>query len=34
LKNAGPARVEYIRCLKAADANNDDVQGLLSFARS
>ena len=30
----GPARTEYIRCLKAADVNNDDIQGLLNFARS
>jgi Fic-DOC domain mobile mystery protein B len=30
----GPARTEYIRCLKAADVNNDDIQGLLHFARS
>jgi len=30
----GPAREEYIRCLKAADANHDDVQGLLKFARN
>ena len=28
------ARAEYIRCLKAADANNEDIQGLLRFARS
>jgi len=27
-------RDEYIRSLKAADANNDDIQGLLRFARS
>jgi Fic-DOC domain mobile mystery protein B len=31
---AGPGRAEYIRCLQAADANNDDIQGLLHFARS
>jgi hypothetical protein len=31
---AGPARAEYLRCLKAADANNEDIQGLLRFARS
>lgn len=31
---AGPARLEYIRCLQAADANSDDIQGLLRFARS
>jgi len=30
----GPTREEYIRRLKAADANNDDIQGLLKFARS
>jgi Fic-DOC domain mobile mystery protein B len=30
----GAARAEYIRCLKAADANHDDIQGLLRFARS
>ena len=34
LKETGPARAEYIRCLKAADANNDDVRDLLNFARS
>jgi Fic-DOC domain mobile mystery protein B len=34
LAAAGPGRAEYIRCLKAADANNDDIQGLLRFARS
>jgi Fic-DOC domain mobile mystery protein B len=34
LKDAGPARSEYIRCLRAADANNDDIRGLLHFARS
>lgn len=34
LKEMGPARTEYIRCLKAADANNDDIRGLLNFARS
>jgi Fic-DOC domain mobile mystery protein B len=28
------AREEYIRCLQAADANPDDIQGLLKFARS
>lgn len=33
LIETGPARAEYIRCLKAADANNDDIQGLLKFAR-
>jgi Fic-DOC domain mobile mystery protein B len=34
LKETGPARTEYSRCLKAADANNDDIGGLLNFARS
>ena len=34
LKETGPARTEYIRCLKAADVNNDDIRGLLNFARS
>jgi Fic-DOC domain mobile mystery protein B len=34
LKEAGPARMEYIRCLKAADANKDDIRGLINFARS
>jgi len=34
LKEIGPARTEYIRCLKAADANNDGVRELLNFARS
>ncbi len=34
LKDAGPARTEYLRCLKAADANNNDIRGLLNFARS
>lgn len=34
LADAGPVRAEYIRCLKAADANNEDIQGLLTFARS
>ena len=33
LTDAGPARAEYIRCLKAADANNEDIRGLLKFAR-
>lgn len=33
LIETGPARAEYIRCLKAADANNDDIRGLLKFAR-
>lgn len=33
-KESGLARTEYIRCLKAADANNDDIRGLLDFARS
>jgi Fic-DOC domain mobile mystery protein B len=30
---AGPGRAEYIRCLQAADAINDDIQGLIRFAR-
>jgi len=34
LKETGPARAEYIRCLRAADADNDDIQGLINFARS
>jgi Fic-DOC domain mobile mystery protein B len=34
LLDAGPARTEYIRCLKVADANNDDIKPLLKFARS
>jgi Fic-DOC domain mobile mystery protein B len=34
LKETAPARTEYIRCLKVADANNDDISGLLNFARS
>jgi Fic-DOC domain mobile mystery protein B len=34
LIETGPARAEYIRCLNVADANNDDIQGLLRFARS
>jgi Fic-DOC domain mobile mystery protein B len=34
LKETGPARTEYIRCLKVADANNNDISGLLNFARS
>jgi Fic-DOC domain mobile mystery protein B len=34
LVEAGPARAGYLLCLKAADANNDDIQGLLKFARS
>jgi Fic-DOC domain mobile mystery protein B len=34
LVKLGAARAEYIRCLKAADADNDDIQGLLRFARS
>lgn len=34
LKEPGPARIEYVRCLKAADANNEDIRGLLNFARS
>jgi Fic-DOC domain mobile mystery protein B len=34
LVEVGEARAEYIRCLKLADANHDDIQGLLDFARS
>ena len=34
LADIGPARAEYIRCLKAADADHEDIQGLLTFARS
>jgi Fic-DOC domain mobile mystery protein B len=34
LVDEGPARTEYIRCLKLADANNDDIQPLMKFARS
>jgi Fic-DOC domain mobile mystery protein B len=34
LAAAGPGRAEYIRCLQVADANNDDIHGLLNFARS
>jgi Fic-DOC domain mobile mystery protein B len=34
LVGAGPARAEYIRCLQAADADNEDIQGLVTFARS
>ena len=34
LEAAGSGRAEYIRCLQAADVNNDDIQGLLKFARS
>jgi Fic-DOC domain mobile mystery protein B len=34
LIEARPAREEYIRSLKAADTNNDDIRGLLNFARS
>jgi Fic-DOC domain mobile mystery protein B len=33
-KNVGRAREEYIRCLRTADANNDDIRGLVKFARS
>jgi hypothetical protein len=33
-KQAGLAHTEYIRWLKAADANNDDVQGLLIVRES
>lgn len=34
LKDLGPARAEYIRYLKTADANNDDIRDLMGFARS
>ena len=34
LAAAGPGRAEYLRCLQAADANNNDIRGLLNFARS
>jgi Fic family protein len=34
LVDAGPVRDEYIRCLKLADENNDNIQPLLNFARS
>jgi Fic-DOC domain mobile mystery protein B len=34
LKETGSARAEYIRCLKTADVNNNDVRELLNFARS
>ena len=34
LVDAGPVRDEYIRCLKLADENNDNIQPLLKFARS
>ncbi|SRR6266404_787293 len=34
LVDEGPARTEYIRCLKLADANNDDIQPLMKFVRS
>ena len=33
LKNVESARREYIRCLRVADANNDDIRGLVSFGR-
>jgi Fic-DOC domain mobile mystery protein B len=33
-KNIGRAREEYIRCLRAADINNEDIRGLVNFARS
>jgi Fic-DOC domain mobile mystery protein B len=34
LVDAGPVRDEYIRCLRLADENNDNIQPLLNFARS
>jgi Fic-DOC domain mobile mystery protein B len=34
LVDPGPVRQEYIRCLKLADENNDNIQPLLKFARS
>lgn len=34
LVEIGPVRDEYIRCLKLADADNEDIQDLLRFARS
>jgi Fic-DOC domain mobile mystery protein B len=34
LEATGSGRAEYIRCLQAMDANNDDIEGLLRFARS
>jgi Fic-DOC domain mobile mystery protein B len=34
LVESGAARNEYIRCLRLADANHDDIQPLLKFARS
>ena len=34
LLHVGPARAEYIRCLRAADANREAIQDLLRFARS
>lgn len=34
LTDIGIVREEYIRCLKAADADNENIQGLLEFARS
>ena len=34
LMDAGPTRAEYIRCLQAADADNNDTHGLVNFARS
>jgi Fic-DOC domain mobile mystery protein B len=34
LVEVGPARQEYIRSLRLADANREDIQPLLKFARS
>ena len=34
LVEAGPARDEYMRCLRLADDNLDNIQPLLKFARS
>ena len=33
LADVGLARADYIQYLQAADVNNDDIQGLLKFAR-
>jgi len=34
LVDPGPVRNEYIRCLKLADENNNNIQPLMKFARS
>lgn len=34
LVDVGPVRQEYIRCLKLADENNNNIQPLVKFARS